>query len=296
MQCSVRAGQQQDRQHEVSKFFHGVFTFRLELRFHMETKTLFSFWGARDIIVLVATMVSGIAVCLTGRRLRPVMTVLPIFGLYAALLNAVLLIVAFRPVPNHSYFLAYWYGNAGENLLSCLLAVEISSVLLESRKQFMLAWSGGLALLLVLSIGSTLPARSEQALLSASLAADFICGLVLIALLYFETINPPHQVRWIIAGVLVPAGINAACAIQWLKSSLSPAIQAALPIGSLAGLLLFLAGVYKCHLQSSDQKNQRLTADSGEQITSVTCSASGLNSLFRLKSHVSHGRSNSQTT
>lgn len=226
----------------------------------METRALISFWSARDIAVLFATIASGSAVCLAAGRPRPRLALLSIYGLYEAVLNVTLLCVALGPVPNHAYFIAYWYGNAGENLLSCLLAVELVSVLLPSRKKFMLAWSGGLALLLVLSIGSTLPARSEAALLNASLASDFIASLVLTVLLWFDQIRPPRQFRWIIAGVLVPAAVHAICAVQWLKTALSPAIQAALPLGSLAGLLLFLIGVHECHLFAVVRKAQGFTA------------------------------------
>jgi hypothetical protein len=169
------------------------------------------------------------------------MTFVSILGLYEAAANAAEFLVALQPVPNRGYWYAYSYGQIGESLLSCLLAIEITSLLLP-RKQFALAWCGGIATLVAMSLGNTLPPRREAALLNASLACDFICALVLVALLWIDRLKPPHHLRFIIAGVLLPAGFHALCAVDWLNRGLSPAVQSILPLASLAGLILLFLG------------------------------------------------------
>ncbi len=207
----------------------------------MEPRSLISYWNAGDVIVLLATMASGLALLPAERLLRPRMRFISILGLWQAASSVVLFAVALRPVPNHTYFLAYCYAGMGENLLSILLAAQITSVL-SPQCRLVLAWCGAPALLLAIAIAEAVPVRSEATMLNLSISANCCAGLVLVALLFFDQIRPPRSFRWLIAGVLTPASINAACQIQWISSELSPAIRAIMPMASLVGLLLLLSG------------------------------------------------------
>lgn len=204
-------------------------------------RNLLSYWSWREIAVLLITMAVGAAVWLSGRALRPRLTLVPIFALYEALLNLMLFLIALRPVPNHSYWVVWSYGSIAENSLLILLAIEITCVLLPA-KAIVCAWSIGLSLLAILSIGHSLPARNDAAVLNVTLAGDFIAALVLLSLMYFRDLKWPTGYRQIIAGVILPAAVHAASAVYWQRFELNAVIQAILPLSSLAGLVLFLTG------------------------------------------------------
>lgn len=204
-------------------------------------RNLLSYWSWREIAVLFTTMAVGGAVGLLGHALRPRLTLVPIFGAYQLLLNLMLFLVALRPVPNHWYWVAWSYGAIAENSLLILLSIEITCVILPA-KWIATAWSIGLGLLAVLSVGSALPARTDTAVLNVTIAGDFIAALVLLSLLYFRDLHWPVGYRQIIAGIVVPAAIHAASAIHWLHNDLTGVVQAVLPLASLAGLLLFMTG------------------------------------------------------
>lgn len=204
-------------------------------------RSLLSYWSGEDWAVWCSTIATAIALLASVRRSRLGLWFIPIFALYEALASLVLFCAALQKVPNHLYAYAWWYTAIGENLLLCAISIEIAACLLPT-KRFALAWCGGLGTLLALSIGGTLPARQEQALLNASLAADCICGLVLVALIFFEQVKPKSEMRFAIAGVLAPAALHALGITDWLNHGVSPFVQAALPLASLVGLCLFLIG------------------------------------------------------
>ena len=204
-------------------------------------RNLLSYWSWREIAVLFTTMAVGVAVGLLGNVLRPRLILVPIFGAYQLLLNLMLFLVALRPVPNYWYWPAWSYGGIVENCLLILLAIEITCVMLPA-KWIASAWSIGLALLAILSVGSALPARTDAAVLNVTIAGDFIAALVLLSLLYFRDLHWPVGYRLIIAGIVVPAAIHAASAIHWLHHDLTAVVQVVLPLASLGGLVLFMTG------------------------------------------------------
>lgn len=206
----------------------------------MDNQLLIHFWSWLDVVVLFATVASGAALCLIGRAPRPRLMVLPLFGLYQAVMSVLLFAIALQPVPNHNYWLGYWYGSIGENVLLCLLAIELTCNLLP-KKQLAMAWCAALALLMVLSVGASMPARTEAKLMNATMAGDFTSGLVLVALLYATGIRISRPYQFIVAGVLVPAGVHALGTLKWMHGDLAPIAAAALPMSSLAGLVLMLA-------------------------------------------------------
>lgn len=207
-------------------------------------KSLVSYWSWREIAVLFTTVAVGVVVWLSGRALLPRLTLVPIFALYEALLNLMLFGVALWPVPNHGYWYAYSYGAIAENFLLIMLAIEITCAILPAKRVAQ-AWSTGLALIAILSIGASLPARTNVAVLNVTLAGDFIASLVLLSLLYFPNLRWPAGYRQIIAGVVLPSSVHAASAIHWLRYDLTAFIQAVLPLASLAGLVLFMVGQLK---------------------------------------------------
>jgi hypothetical protein len=237
---------------------------------------LVSFWSWREIAVLFTTTAVGARVWLSGRALRPRLTLVPIFALYEALLNVMLFLIALRPVPNHSYWLAWSYGGIAENCLLILLAIEITCVMLPA-KVIAGAWSIGLSLLAILSIGRSVPARTDAAVLNVTLAGDFIAALVLLSLMYFRDLKWPTGYRQIIAGVILPAAIHAASAIHWQHYGLTALIQAVLPLASLAGLVLFMVGqgkANKARKKDYEEALRRLAAATANQETqAATCSA-----------------------
>jgi hypothetical protein len=239
------------------------------------TKNLVSYWSWREFAVLFTTAAVGAAVWLSGRALRPRLTLVPIFALYEALLNVMLFLVALRPVPNHSYWLAWSYGAIAENCLLVLLAIEITCVMLPA-KAIAGAWSIGLSLLAILSISKSLPAQNNAAVLNVTLAGDFIAALVLLSLTYFRDLKWPTGYRLILAGVILPAAVHAASAIYWQRYELNALIQAALPLASLAGLVLFMVGQFRAKKERKkdyEEVMRRLAAASANKETSAaTCS------------------------
>jgi hypothetical protein len=213
-------------------------------------KSLVSYWSWREIAVLFTTVAVGLVVWRSGRALLPRLALVPIFALYQALQNLMLFTVALWPVPNYWYWYAYSYGVIAENFLLILLAIEITCAILPAKKVAQ-AWSTGLALIAILSIGNALPARTNEAVLSVTLAGDFIASLVLLSLLYFRNLRWPAGYRLIIAGVVLPSAIHAASAIHWLRYDLTGLIRAVLPLSSLAGLVLFLVGQ---HMAKREQR------------------------------------------
>jgi len=213
-------------------------------------KRLVSYWSGREIAVLFATVALGFVIWLSGRALWPRLVLVPIFALYEALLNLMLFVVALWSVPNYGYWYVYSYGSIAENFLLILLAIEITCAILPA-KRLAQAWTTALALLAILSIGSSLPARTDTAVLNVTLAGDFISSLVLLSLLYFHNVKWPAGYRLIIAGVVLPSAIHAASAIQWLRYDLTALVQAILPLSSFAGLVFFMAGLI------SAKKDQR---------------------------------------
>jgi hypothetical protein len=204
-------------------------------------KSLVSYWSWREIAVLFTTVAVGLVLWLSGRALRPRLTLVPIFALYQALLNLMLFAVALWPVPNYGYWYAYSYGVIAENFLLVLLAMEITCAILPAKKVAQ-AWSTALALIAILAIGNALPARTNEAVLNVTLAGDFIASLVLLSLLYVRNLRWPAGYRLIIAGVVLPSAIHAASAIHWLHNDLTGLVRAVLPLASLAGLVLFMVG------------------------------------------------------
>jgi len=213
-------------------------------------KRLVSYWSAREIVVLFATVALGVVIWLSGRTLWPRLALVPIYALYEALLNLMLFAVALWPVPNYGYWYAYSYGAIAENFLLILLAIEITCAILPAGR-LVQAWTVALALLAILSMGSSLPAQTNEAILNVTLAGDFIASLVLLSLLYFHNVKLPVGYRLIIAGVVLPSALHAASAIHWLHNDLTAMVQAVLPLSSLAGLMLFMAG------QISARKEQK---------------------------------------
>jgi hypothetical protein len=202
---------------------------------------LVSYWSGREIAVLFATVALGVVIWLSERALWPRLTLVPVFALYEALLNLMLFAVALWPVPNYGYWYAYSYGAVAENFLLILLAIEITCAILPTKKLSQ-AWTTALALIAILSIGSSLPARTDAAVLNVTLAGDFIASLVLLSLLYFHNLRWPAGYRLIIAGVVLPSAIHAASAIHWLRNDLTDLVRAVLPLSSLGGLVLFMLG------------------------------------------------------
>ncbi|HEY7405618.1 MAG TPA: hypothetical protein VIB39_18990 [Candidatus Angelobacter sp.] len=190
-------------------------------------------------------------------------------------MNLMLFLIALWPVPNHAYWLAWSYGGIVENFLLILLAIEITCVMLPA-KAIATAWSIGLSLLAIFAIGSSLPARSNAAVLSITLAGDFIAALVLLSLLYFRNLHWPTGYRQIIAGVILPAAIHAVCASHWQRYQLTALIQAALPLASLTGLVLFMVGQLKAKNERKKHVEallRHLAASSGSaETTAVSCS------------------------
>lgn len=211
-------------------------------------KRLVSYWSWREIVVLFATVALGVVVWLSGRALWPRLALVPIYALYEALLNLMLFAVALWPVPNYGYWYAYSYGAVAENFLLILLAIEITCVVLPA-KRLVQAWTTALALIAILSMGSSLPARTDEAVLNVTLAGDFISSLVLLSLLYFHHVKWPAGYRLIIAGVVLPSAVHAASAIHWLRNDLTDFVRAVLPVSSLAGLVLFLIGQIRARRQ-----------------------------------------------
>jgi hypothetical protein len=239
-------------------------------------KSLVSYWGWREIAVLFTTVAAGVVVFVSGRALVPRLTLVPIYALYQALLNLMLFAVALWPVPNRGYWPAYSYGAIAENFLLILLAIEITCALLPA-KRVVQAWTTGLALLALLSIGSSLPARTDVAVLNATLAGDFIASLVLLSLLYFRDLRWPAGYRQIVAGVVLPSSVHAACAIHWQRYDLTAFIQAVLPLSSLAGLVLFIVGqVSAKRAQKRDYEallNHVAAASANRHTSAVACGA-----------------------
>lgn len=238
-------------------------------------RNLVSYWSWREIAVLFTTVAVGAAVGLLGRALRPRLTLVPVFGAYQLLLNLMLFLVALRPVPNHWYWVAWSYGGIVENALLVLLSIEITCVILPA-KWIATAWSVALALLAILSIGSSLPARSDAAVLNATIAGDFIAALVLLSLLYFPDLHWPAGYRQIVAGIAVPAAIHAAFAIHWQRHELTALVQAALPLASLTGLVLLLTGQITAKRDRKNYEallNHAAAAAGGSETGVVSCVA-----------------------
>jgi hypothetical protein len=228
----------------------------------MEHPSLIHFWSVLDLITLWLTVIAAGALCLLGRALRPKLTILPICALWQLIANVALFFIALRPVPNRAYWYGYHYAGIGENLLLIGLAVELTAALLP-RKQFALGWCMALATLALLSIGSVLPARRESAILNATMAGDMLAALTLVALLYFPNVKIPRSLQFVIAGILTPAAIHAMCAFHWLQAGKLAAFAAALlPISSLAGLLLMLAG---CGAGRSECLTRKVSLDASNE-------------------------------
>lgn len=213
-------------------------------------KRVVSYWSWREIVVLFTTVAVGLFIWLSERALWPRLTLVPIFALYEALLNLMLFVIALWPAPNYGYWYAYSYGAIAENFLLILLAIEITCAILPA-KRLVQAWTTALALIAILSIGSSLPARTDAAVLNVTLAGDFIASLVLLSLFYFRNVPWPTGYPLIIAGVVLPSAIHAASAIDWLRNDLTELVRAVLPLSSLAGLVLFMIG------QISARREQR---------------------------------------
>jgi hypothetical protein len=220
-------------------------------------KSLMSTWSALEVVTLSLTVITAGAVWLSGRSLRPNLGLLPICGLWQLIANVVIFLVALKPVPNPGYWYAYNYSGIGENLLLVGLAIELTAALLP-LKQFAIGWCLALATLMLLSIGSVLPARREAAIFNATLAGDMIAALSLVALLYFPSVKIPRPHQFVIAGILLPAAIHAMATFRWLQvGELAGFAAAALPMSSLAGLLLMLAAsVIARRQQISDARNK----------------------------------------
>jgi hypothetical protein len=205
-------------------------------------KSLIATWSILDLVTLSLTVIASGALCLLGRSMRPKLSILSICGLWQLIANLALFWIALKPTPNHTYWLGYNYAGIGENLLLIGLAVELTTLLLPMQ-QFAVGWCMALAMLAILSIGSVLPARRESAILNATMAGDMIAALCLVALFYFPSVKIPRSHQLVIAGILVPASVHAMCAFRWLQvGTLAAFAAAALPLSSLAGLLLMLAG------------------------------------------------------
>lgn len=207
----------------------------------MEHSRLIDLWSVLDVVLLFSTIIAGAALCWLGRTVTPRMMVLSIYGLYQLLMGCALFVVALQPVPNYHYFTWYWLTSIGENVLLSLLAMEITCALLP-RKQSAAAWCAALAVLMVLSIGASMPARAEAKLMNATMAGNFVSGLTLIVLLYFPSVKIPRSLKFVISGILATAGVHAVGTFHWMHGELASFTAAALPISSLAGLALMLAG------------------------------------------------------
>jgi hypothetical protein len=224
---------------------------------HLEHRSLISFWTVLDVIVLFATLAAGAALCRLGRAVSPKMVVLPLFGLYQACSSVVLFAVACQPVPNHAYFLAYWYSAIGENVMLVLLAIELICSLLP-RKQLVTAWCAALSVLMVLSVGGSMPVHVEAKLLNTALAGNFTSGLALIALAYAPGIRISRSYQCIIAAVVVTAGVHALGTFHWMHGELATYTAAALPLSSLAGLVLMLSAAVIARSEAPDAVSIRL--------------------------------------
>lgn len=204
-------------------------------------RSLIHFWSWLDVVVLFATMATGAALCWLGRAVAQKMMVLPLLGLYEALISVLLFTLALQPVPNYHYFTWYWITSIGENVLLAGLAIEVTCALLP-WKLLAAAWCSALAVVMLLSVGAAMPAHAEEKLLNASLCGDFVSGLALVLLLYFPGVKIPKPLQFVIAAILLTAGVHAIGTFSWMHGDLEPFTAAALPLSSLAGLVLMLAG------------------------------------------------------
>jgi hypothetical protein len=207
----------------------------------MYSRSLLAHWSTFDVVTLALTVVTSSALFVSGRAARRGLACLPIFGLWQLVANLALFLTALMPVPNFAYFYVYSYSGIGENAILCFLSIEVTATLIP-KKQFATFWCMALATLMLLSIGSALPARYQDRIFNATLAGDCLAGLALVAVLYFPAVKIPRPFQIIISGILVTAGIHALGTFKWLHGDLAPVTAAAIPLASLAGLALMLVG------------------------------------------------------
>jgi hypothetical protein len=175
---------------------------------------------------------------LRGRVLSE-LVMLRIFAAWLLLSDLAVFGVALVATDQHTYWLAYWSAQILSNFLTCLLAAEIATHVMN-WKTVALAWCFALVLVLLLATNETVPAVRTEQMLNLSITCEMATGLVLAGLLLF-----PHTWRQgycvIVGGIVCNIGPAAYLHSQWLQDRLASfaAVKFGIPLASAVSLGLF---------------------------------------------------------
>jgi hypothetical protein len=153
------------------------------------------------------------------------------FVALAALLGLALL--PFRPLP--IYRIAYWIVELAHNALVCLLALEVITQMLPQRVAQI--WGAFLLTILGVALAKELPLMTLAGAMNLSASADFVAGLLLVSLAFFDLEWSREHAVAAFGVALVLLG-DALPMVKWIQGTV---LTLALQVGDLPGVAV-LAG------------------------------------------------------
>jgi hypothetical protein len=178
---------------------------------------------------------------LVFRRQDPLSRLLRLYAACLLLFDLCGLIVALCS-SGWLYWHVYWWAAIASNVLLCLVAVQVTAQVLDSRRRFAVAWCSGALVALAVAHVRGLPSGVTAQMLDLSLTADYVAGLILAVLLWFSGLEWPQGCLWATAGVAVMIGGNVVCSLRWLDGYPAAALYG-LPLASLVSMVVFAFGI-----------------------------------------------------